>query len=86
MDLDTVPENAHLGPWYVVTRGTWIGISDDWYAYSLELHYFLIVPSRSFVAAHVLGVSRSSYNRGDTWYECRAKLLYNRARGTCFLQ
>ncbi len=81
---DTPPPNANSGPWYAVSRGTCLGLSNNWYASFLHTSAALTyLIHRGLVSPHVIGVSRASFAKRATWYEARRLLLDLRNAGQC---
>lgn len=39
LDLDTVPAEPGTGPWYCVTKGTWIGLHKQWFVQFLSVSH-----------------------------------------------
>ena len=69
---------ADQGIYYVVTKGLYVGIFNDWFVSTLLpliASLILLMMSRDEVGAWVLGVSGSLYRKAGSWE--KAKTLYN---------
>ncbi|KIJ09684.1 hypothetical protein PAXINDRAFT_17233 [Paxillus involutus ATCC 200175] len=61
-----IPDPQAVGPFYLVTRGTRIGVLSTWYIYLLGMIHQTINPShnsRQRTSPYVLGVSMAAYSR-----------------------
>lgn len=64
-----------MNGYYVVSKGLYVGIFDDWQVGLLSFGFILLMLPRHEVEPWVLGIPRSSSRSARSWEE--AKNLYN---------